>query len=91
MLLEVAGWVVVGLEGDVWVVVVPMVGLEMVVLGVLVVGVDWVVPRAGLETAGVGLSAGVGSLEVGLVVVVAQHLGLLSKFCNASVIGKNDK
>ena len=95
MLLEVAGWV--GLEGDVWVVVVPMVGLEMVVLGVLVVGVDWVVPRAGLETAGLGLSAGargvfcVGSLEVGLVVVVAQHLGLLSKFCNASVIGKNDK
>ena len=87
MLLEVAGWV--GLEGDVW--VVPMVGLEMVVLGVLllgllVAGVDWVVPRAGLETAGLGLSAGGtagvgwlggGSLEVGLVVVLAVVFGVL--------------
>ena len=85
MLLEVAGWV--GLEGDVW--VVPRAGLEIVVLGVLMAGagVDWVVPRAGLETAGLGLSAGGvacvgwlgggGSLEVGLVVVLAVVGGVL--------------
>ena len=84
MLLEVAGWV--GLEGDVW--VVPRAGLEIVVLGVLMAGagVDWVVPRAGLETAGLGLSAGGtagvgwlggGSLEVGLVVVLAVVFGVL--------------
>ena len=63
MLLEVAGWV--GLVGDVW--VVPLVGLE---------GDVWVVvvPRVGLETAGLG---GAGSLEVGLVVVLAVVFGVL--------------
>ena len=77
MLLEVAGWVVVGLE-VVW--VVPMAGLETAGLGLSGVletagsELAWVVPRTGLETAGLG---GAGSLEVGLVVVLAVVFGVL--------------